>query len=67
MTRAQLWQRILDANPSMQEGTVCMKTISLRKMFDLVYDKAQEELAAHMNGRESGDVVDDIMGLFNGS
>jgi len=66
MKREALWQYMLDQNPLMQEGGGRISTRNLRKLFDLVWDTSQEDLAAHMNGREGSEVVDDIMGMFNG-
>ena len=61
MTREALWQYILDANPLMLNHHVTLRQTSLRKMYDLVWDKAQEELAEHMNGRESSNAMPEFM------
>ena len=68
MKREALWQLLLQRNPAMQAQSVHMSVPNLRKLVNLVWDKAQEDVASRMNGAPTGgDVPDFLKGLFNGS
>lgn len=55
MTKEQLWNKIVRANPSLgRSREVTLSTVEFRRFFDMVWDKATETL----------DMPDFLKGVF---
>jgi hypothetical protein len=68
MTREELWQQIIDQNPSFagEENKITLTGKGLRKLFDLAYNQAYEQgksvgSASEQLKRRTGD----LMSMFN--
>ena len=72
-SKKQLWQEFCRQNPKFadEQGTVTLTTRGLRKMFDLTWDRAQDNMwdqeePSTPHSRSSNDpTLDSLKSLFN--
>lgn len=65
MTKDQVWQKLVDKNPSFAEdnGVIQMSPAVVRKLFDLVWREAQWDLASQEKTKDD-DIPDVMNNLF---